>query len=273
MTAADKPAVRIFLSDVHLSQSNNNLAPDSPFCIFLRHLRSKPVSELFILGDLFDFWFEYRHVIFDEYFHILKLLSDLGENDIQIHLVVGNHDYWAGRFLRKTLGVQVHKGEAYLERDGLTLALMHGDGLNQRDIGFRLYRNICTRPLAIKALRILHPDVTMRLGRFFSALSRKTNSRLEKTMHRESQAIRVYARRLLHGKKADVVIAGHSHLPEFRRFEMNGHSGTYVNLGDWLKHFSYLVMRDAHFELLNYDPTQPDIFWDASCRRQLTRKA
>ena len=141
-TVSDDDRSRVFLSDVHLP-SRQGFAPQREVIErFLRGLRDKNIAAVYVLGDLFDLWFEYRSAIFSYHFGVLKEFAKLRDAGTQLHLVVGNHDYWAGSFLRDEVGFHIHTEPLIVEFDGRRVYMCHGDGLNRRDVVYRLLRPV-----------------------------------------------------------------------------------------------------------------------------------
>ena len=240
----------IFISDAHLGSGMNEAEKESMLIEFLKGMSPETVSAIYVLGDLFDFWFEYNSVILSQYFRVLSELSRTVERGIEIHLVVGNHDYWAGDFLEKTIGMEIHKDPIEIELDGLRVYMCHGDGLNPQDRGYRVLKIIVRNRVLIWALRLVHPDFVIGAVRRFSKLSRESASVAGKL--REDEGIRQFALdRLRDG--ADVVIAGHSHQPHDEIHEIDGKNKYYYNIGDMYQRFSYLEYSGGEFHLRHMD--------------------
>jgi UDP-2,3-diacylglucosamine hydrolase len=240
----------IFISDAHLGSGADEDRKERVLVEFLRSLSPETVSAIYILGDLFDFWFEYKSAILSQYFRVLSELSRTIESGIDIHLVVGNHDYWAGDFLENTIGMKVHKNPIEIELDGLRIYMCHGDGLNPQDLGYRALKVIVRNRALIWALRLVHPDFVLGAIRRFSKLSRDSASVAGKL--REDDGIRQFALKKLRDG-ADVVIAGHSHQPHDETHLIDGKKGRYYNIGDMYERFSYLEYSSGEFHLRHID--------------------
>lgn len=240
----------IFISDAHLGSGTDEAKKERALIEFLRSISPEDVSKIYILGDLFDFWFEYKSVIISQYFRVLSELARAVESGIEIHLVVGNHDYWAGDFLTKTVGMKVHYDPIEIQLDGLRVYVCHGDGLNPHDRSYRVLKAIVRNRALIWALRLAHPDFVVGLIRRFSKLSRESASVAGKL--REDEGIRKFALRKLRDG-ADVVITGHSHQPHDETHTIDGKSKRYYNVGDMYKRFSYLEYSDGEFRLKYID--------------------
>jgi UDP-2,3-diacylglucosamine hydrolase len=243
----------IFISDAHLGSGMNEAEKELVLIEFLRSMSPETVSTIYILGDLFDFWFEYKSAVLSQYFRVLNELSRTIECGIDIHLVVGNHDYWAGDFLENTIGMKIHKDPIEIELDGLRIYMCHGDGLNPQDRGYRILKAIVRNRILIWALRLVHPDFILGMIRRFSKLSRESTSVAGKL--REDDGIHQFALRKMRDG-VDVVIAGHSHQPHDEIHTIDGKSKRYYNVGDMYERFSYLEYSGGQFRLKNIDREQ-----------------
>jgi UDP-2,3-diacylglucosamine hydrolase len=237
----------IFLSDSHLGSGSNEAEKERALIDLLKALRPEEVSTLYILGDLFDFWFEYKSAILSRHFRVLSEISRVIESGIDVHLVVGNHDYWAGSFLTDTVGMKLHFDPIEIELDGLRVYLCHGDGLNPQDGGYKVLKAVVRNKALIWALRLVHPDFITGLIRRFSKLSRESVSVAGKL--REDEGIRRFAFRKLE-EGLDVVIAGHSHQPQTETLEIDGKTKIYFNVGDMYQSFTCIEYADRDFRLI-----------------------
>ncbi|HNR31018.1 MAG TPA: UDP-2,3-diacylglucosamine diphosphatase [Candidatus Hydrogenedentes bacterium] len=244
MTAT--PRETLIFSDVHLRVTEPERTRE--FAAFLRAIDPARFDRVVCLGDLFDFWFEYRHVVFSDYFEVLRAFAELRDAGIELHLVCGNHDFWAGRFLRETLGFRIHlAGELWFgERRAL---LVHGDGLNPDDWKYRLYKRIARNPFVIWAFRQLHPDWAMALARLVSHGSRTLYKVEDPAGGPEAQSLRDFARAVLKRGDADIVLCGHAHAATIEEFPTLVGTGLYVNPGDWLEHRAFAVWDGETFRL------------------------
>ncbi len=238
----------IVVSDVHLAVHEAGRPTMERFIAFLRQLDSAEVSRLIILGDLFDFWFEYRHVVFSGYFDVLRALARLRDEGVELHFIGGNHDFWGGRFLRDQLGITIHDGEARLPFGERQALLVHGDGLNPRDWAYRLYKRLARLRVVVALFRLIHPDWAMRLAQWVSHGSRSLHPR-DVSKGSEIKPLQDFARQALAEGRADVVMCGHSHYPVCETHPTPHGAGLYINTGDWLYHESYVEWDGAEFRL------------------------
>jgi len=199
-------------------------------------------DRLVILGDLFDFWFEYKHAIPKDHHHILFLIRELIRDGVAIDYISGNHDFWMGDFFTEQIGLSVYRDHLNTEYDGKQLHLIHGDGLAKGDRGYRVLKKILRNRLNIWLYRKLPPDWAIPLAKWVSGSSRRhTQGRHEHTF---APDYRAYAfDKLKEG--FDVVAIGHLHVPAYETSD----AGVYVNTGDFIDHFSYAKMQDGKITL------------------------
>ncbi|HOD65858.1 MAG TPA: UDP-2,3-diacylglucosamine diphosphatase [candidate division Zixibacteria bacterium] len=194
-------------------------------------------DRLVILGDLFDFWFEYRHAIPKDHHQVLFLLTDLVRRGIAVDYVSGNHDFWMDDFFATHIGVTVHRDHLDMAYGGRRLHLIHGDGLAPADRGYRLLKRILRHRFNIWLYRKLPPDWAIPLAKKVSGSSREYTSRRDHTFAKDYQAYA--AQRIKAG--FDVVVIGHLHIPVCTALG----GGIYVNTGDFIHHFTYAKIADG----------------------------
>ncbi len=236
-------ALYIF-SDAHLGCSSeekekNKVAKIAQMCALVKN----DGDRLVILGDLFDFWFEYKHAIPKEHHDVLFMLRDLIKHRVRIDYVSGNHDFWMDDYFEDQIGVHVHRDYLNMKYAGRKIHLLHGDGLAPGDRGYRILKKILRNRFNIWLYRKLPPDWAIPLAKYVSGSSREYNSRRDHTF---APAYEAYAQRRL-AEGYDVVAIAHLHIPVYKQFD----SGVYVNTGDFLHHFSY-VRIDADGIKLEY---------------------
>jgi len=236
-------ALYIF-SDAHLGSGSDELeALKQARIAELFELVKQNGERLVILGDLFDFWFEYKHAIPKEHTDTLFLLRDLVRRGITVDYVSGNHDFWMDDFFESHIGVHVHRDRLDLEYAGKRIHLLHGDGLARADRGYRLLKWILRNRFNIWLYRKLPPDWAIPLAKWVSGSSRQYNSRRDHTFLPD------YERYAIGRIEAgfDAVVIAHLHVPVC----VHRRSGTYINTGDFIHHFSYAVI-DAEGARLCY---------------------
>jgi len=227
-----------FFSDVHLGlgERSEEKARENQLLSFLRSILGN-ASMLFVVGDLFDFWFEYTTVIPKGFHRTLAALQEFTDRGIPVHYVAGNHDFWMGDFFSTELGMQVHRDPFDIAVDGRRLHLHHGDGLATNDTGYRLIKPVLRNRMNVRLYRWVHPDIGVRIARRSSRTSRAYTSQKD---FGEEEGMMKYATEQF-GRGVDVVVMGHRHKPSL--LTLGG--GTYVNLGDWITYNSYAVLREG----------------------------
>ncbi|HKP98624.1 MAG TPA: UDP-2,3-diacylglucosamine diphosphatase [Fibrobacteria bacterium] len=227
--------IAYFISDLHLGAGYRGLAPDRETLV-LRFLREKAcrAGHLFILGDLFEFWMEYRSFVPKDHFRVLAALEGLVRGGVEVHYLSGNHDFNLGSFFRDHLGLLVHDDEIRMDLQGKRLLMLHGDGLAASDWKYRIMKKVFRHPLSNRAFRLLHPDFGMGLAHAMSKASRdKHQNRPRRTEEYEAAA-----RSILADGRQDILMHGHTHAAFVKELP----EGIYVNSGEWLKRMEYVAM-------------------------------
>ncbi len=227
-----------FLSDFHLGVPDHasSLAREKKIVSFLDHAK-KDAAMIFVVGDLFDFWFEYRTVVPKGYVRILGKLAELTDNNIPVHFFVGNHDMWMSGYFEKELGIPVFFDNRTYTFNGKKFLVGHGDGLGPGDHGYKFIKKVFRNPICQFLFGLLPPFFGISLANFFSKRSRiMTGSNDEKFLGEEKEWLVVYTKEKLKEEHFDFFVFGHRHLPI--DFQLNERS-RYINLGDWIKYNSY----------------------------------
>jgi len=238
-----------FLSDAHLGAEAPQAehARTARLHDFLDSLAGR-ASTLYIVGDLFDFWFEYRTAIPRRHFHTLARLARLREAGVEIAYLNGNHDFWLGSFFRESLGIRTVTGALTVEAQGRRLWLHHGDGLVGGDLGYKLLRGILRSPVSIALYGLLHPDLAIPFAHQVSRWSRRSRGQEELRPERLWSEIAEPAFRSGH----DAALIGHFH----HSFERRDGGREFFVLGDWIDRFTYVELRQGRFELKTWpDPS------------------
>ncbi|KMQ52728.1 UDP-2,3-diacylglucosamine diphosphatase [Chitinispirillum alkaliphilum] len=242
---SDSRNTAYFISDAHFGISLPGFENrDKRFCEFVDSIKEN-ASHLFILGDLFDFWIEYKHAIRPDYFLILYQLRKLVESGVKVHYLAGNHDFALGSFLNNTVEISICSSTLDLTIQGKRIFLFHGDGILKRDVGYRILKKMLRNRINQKLYKMLHPGLGIPFGIFCSGSSRKHSSRLltpELVKEYRQAAVKKF------GSGYDVVMFGHTHHGEVVRFG----DKIYCNTGAWLKHYNYVSMKDGELTLWEF---------------------
>jgi len=232
----------VFLSDAHLGAESREreATREARLHGFLRALPGR-ASTLYIVGDLFDFWFEYRTAIPRRLFATLAVLQGLREAGIEIVYLNGNHDFWLGTFLHDSLGIRTVEGAVTVEQQGRRLWVHHGDGLVGGDLGYKLLRGVLRHPLSVALYGWLHPDLGIPLAHVVSGWSRQ--SRAHAALEPERLWREIALPRFAEG--FDGVIVGHFH----HAYERREAGREFFVLGDWIDRFTYAELLDGRITI------------------------
>lgn len=242
-----------FISDSHLGVPDyaKSLHRERLMVAWLDKV-SQDAEAIFLLGDIFDFWFEYRYVVPKGYVRLLGKLAMLSDKGIPIYYFTGNHDLWAFDYFAKELGVSLHRAPVEMQFQGKTLVIGHGDGLGPGDHGYKLLKRFFSNRLAQKLFSFLHPGFGVRLALYFSKKSRIANGQSDKKfLGPEKEALLQHCNKVLAEKHVDYFIFGHRHYPICFEVKPGSH---YINTGDWVTDFTYAVMEHGNISLLRFDP-------------------
>ncbi|MEO0079899.1 MAG: UDP-2,3-diacylglucosamine diphosphatase [candidate division WOR-3 bacterium] len=229
-------SARYFISDAHIGAGFSGA--EQRLNRFLEAIQGR-ADGLYILGDLFEFWFEYQRVVPRHGLRILGRLADLHQSGTKVVFLRGNHDYWLGYFLKREFGMIVAGDELAETVDGHRVYLTHGDGID-RGVVARLFRRLVRSRLNSSLYSLLHPDIGIGLARWVAGRSRELGAKLYL-----QEAMARFAERKIIKEGFEIVIMGHSHLPEERIFG----NGRYLNIGDWVKNFTYGLIQDGRVSL------------------------
>ncbi|MFT3978833.1 MAG: UDP-2,3-diacylglucosamine diphosphatase [Ferruginibacter sp.] len=227
-----------FLSDFHLGAPDaaSSLAREKKICRFLDSIKAS-AEEIFIVGDMFDFWFEYRQVVPKGFVRLLGKLGELTDSGIKIHFFVGNHDMWMSSYFRDELNIPVYFEPKDFVFHHKKFLIGHGDGLGPGDKGYKFMKKIFRNPLCQWLFGILPPYMGIGLANYFSRKSRaKTGTVDEVFLGEENEWLIIYSKEVLQQRHYDYFIFGHRHLPIDVKLADNSR---YINLGEWIKYFSY----------------------------------
>ena len=240
-----------FLSDFHLGAPNqqNSLLREKRIVQFLESIKHQ-AAEIFLLGDIFDFWFEYKTVVPKGYIRLLGKLAELTDAGIPLHIFVGNHDMWMKHYLTTQLNIPVYYTNQIFTRHGKQLFIGHGDGLGPADKGYKFIKKIFRNKFCIWAFGILHPNIGIGIANYLSRRSRaKTGTTDEVFLGESKEWLVAYCKRKLATNHYDYFLFGHRHLP----LNINlGNNSTYINTGDWITYNSYAVLAPSGTISLQY---------------------
>ena len=241
-----------FASDNHLGAPTPaaSLPREKKFIAWLDQIKDD-AAVIFLLGDLFDFWFEYKTVIPKGFTRTLGKLAELADAGISIHYFVGNHDLWMHGYFQEELNIPVYHKPCEFTFNGKTFFIGHGDGLGPGDKGFKRMKKVFTNPFFKFMFRWLHPDIGVKIAQYLSVKNKLISGESDAKFLGEDQEWLVqYAKRKLQEKHRDYFVFGHRHLP--LNIEL-GQNSSYVNLGDWIQYFTYARFNGQTLELKTYN--------------------
>lgn len=246
--------MHFFFSDAHLGLGTREQSREREHHVvrFLEYVGRQNPESLWIVGDLFDYWFEYRTVIPKEFVRTLGAIAALTDAGISVDYVIGNHDFGHKDFFESELGVRVHPDDVEQTISGKRTVIAHGDGKALNDTGYLILKKILRAPASNALWRWLHPDIGIGVAAGASRKSRDHTTKKNYGDERpgEVNGLQLFAQRKIEEDGADLVVMGHSHKATVLDFT----GGRYVNLGNWMgKERTYLVVDESTVELKRFE--------------------
>jgi len=237
-----------FASDLHLGLPDyeSSLKREKLFVKWLDEITTE-AEEIYLLGDIFDFWFEYRYTIPKGFVRFLGKITEITDAGIPVHFFTGNHDMWIFDYLPRETGMILHRKPLEKTIMGKTFFLAHGDGLGSGDIWYKMLKKIFASSFSQWLFARIHPNLGIRVANGWSHNNRYSRE-TPNFQGEDKEWLVLYAREYLKKQHKDYFVFGHRHLP--MNVEINGSS--IINLGDWLTHFSYGVFDGKNFELKTF---------------------
>lgn len=240
-----------FASDQHFGAPNaeQSFPREQKFVRWLDQVKSD-ADAIFLLGDLFDFWFEYKTVVPKGFVRVLGKLAEIRDSGIPIYFFVGNHDLWMADYFEKELNIPTYRDNKEFTFGTKTFLIGHGDGKGPGDKGYKRMKKVFNAPFSKWLYRWLHPDVGMKLAQYLSVKNKLISGNEDVVyLGEEKEWLVLYAKKKLETKHYDYFIFGHRHLPMIVEV---GENAKYVNLGDWIGYFTYGVFDGKNFELKEF---------------------
>jgi len=241
-----------FASDQHfgIPTHEKSMIREKKFVQWLDVVK-QDAEAIFLLGDLFDFWFEYKSVVPKGFVRVLGKLAEIRDSGIAIHFFIGNHDLWMRDYFEKELNIPVYHQPKEFTINNTSFFIGHGDGLGPGDKGYKRMKKVFVNPFSKWLYRWLHPDIGMRLGNYLSTKNKLISGDEDVVfLGEENEWLVQYCKRKLEVKQYDYFLFGHRHLP--MTIKLNEKS-TYINTGDWISHFTYAVFDGEKAELKKVD--------------------
>ncbi len=240
-----------FASDFHLGVPSyeKSLEREKRIVKWLDEIKAD-AAEIYLMGDVFDFWFEYRQTAPKGFIRLLGKIAEITDSGIPVTLFTGNHDMWMFDYLPKEIGVSIHREPITKIYNNKKFYLGHGDGLGPGDNGYKFIKKVFASPFCQWLFARLHPNFGMGMAHYWSHTSRASNGTKDETFHgEEKEWLAIYAKEILQKEHFDYFIFGHRHLP--MDIKLNDKS-RYINLGEWINYDSYAVFDGEQLELKNY---------------------
>jgi UDP-2,3-diacylglucosamine hydrolase len=237
-----------FISDAHLGlyPANRSAEREKMLVHWLDSIKEE-TEELYLLGDIFDFWHEYRKVVPRGFTRFLGKLAELSDNGTKIHFFTGNHDLWVYDYLPAEIGLKVYRKPVIRDLDGFRFYIGHGDGVGKGDTGYKLMKAIFTNPILQWLFARIHPNASLALGHRWSRSSRFAKGIIAEPYRGNEREWQVaFAREVIKYQPFDYFIFGHRHLAFDIRIDEKTHV---INLGDWITNFTYAVWQNKTLEL------------------------
>lgn len=256
-----------FASDFHLGIAGrlSSLERERQIVRWLEHIRTD-AEALYLVGDVFDFWFEYRAVVPRGYTRLLGKLAALRDEGLPIYFFTGNHDMWVFDYFEKELDIPTYREPVVRQIHGKTFIIGHGDGLGPADHGYKFLKEVFANRFSQWLFARLHPNFGFWLARYWSGRSRAANPGEKRFLGEAGEWLLQYANEQLEVQPADYFIFGHRHLPIDHTLR-DGRT-RYINLGDWLDYSSYAVFDGQNLKLAFFEQPSPVVFGNNAAHYQ-----
>lgn len=243
-----------FASDFHLGIQNSG--EREKMIVDWLDTAARDAGKIYLLGDLFDYWFEYKFHVPKGYVRFLGKLAEIRDSGIPIEIFTGNHDVWMFEYFPSELGIPVHRNAIMEDFDGKKFMLGHGDGLGPGDLGYKRLKKVFTNPVLQFLYRQIHPDLAWRIANFWSKKSRSQEAKPPPFLGKDKEWLIQYCEYKLRSfPDTDFFVFGHRHLPVF--YPLSNQKSHYINIGDWLNHNTYGVFDGKFFYLYQYGKEEP----------------
>ncbi|MDD6209530.1 MAG: UDP-2,3-diacylglucosamine diphosphatase [Bacteroidales bacterium] len=242
-----------FASDFHLgSPSHKNVLDVERKLVRWLNSIADEAKAIYLLGDIFDFWYELRMAVPKGFTRVLGKLAELNDQGVEIHLFVGNHDVWMFDYLPKEIGAVIHTGSLLTRIEGKTFFLAHGDGLGERSFGFRFIRWVFHNKFCQRLYSSIHPRWSFALAQYLSRKSRENGEKREADYKGEQgeELISFAKKHLAENPEIDFFVFGHRHI---LLDMMLSHNSRLFILGDWIRYFSYLEFDGTNVSLEQFE--------------------
>ena len=239
-----------FASDLHLGVPNRekSLVREKLFVQWLDEIKND-AEAIYLVGDIFDFWFEYKKAVPKGYVRLLGKLAEISDSGIPIHIFTGNHDMWLFDYLEDEINAHIYRKPIEISMKGKRFFISHGDGLGPGDNGYKLIKKIFKNKLCQWLFERIHPNLGISIAQYWSKKSRIANGEKDESYYGEKEWLTQFCKEKMKAIEVDYFIFGHRHLP----LEVDlGNNTIYINLGEWVNYNSYAVFDGKRLELKRY---------------------
>ncbi len=246
----------LFISDFHLGIPNEEESRKRELKIvrFLKSLEEK-ISHIYFLGDIFDFWFEYKNAIPKGYSRFFGQLANLSDQGVKLTFFKGNHDMWMFDYLKKEFNANVITNELLININGQKIFMHHGDGLGKGDYAYKLLKGFFRSSVCQWLFARLHPNFGIGIANFLSKKSRLANGKILPEQPLDKEILYQYIVKMHKELAANIYICGHRHLAMHKLLANNA---VYINTGNCFKDFNYAMLVGAKIELYNFEKSFDD---------------
>lgn len=241
-----------FASDFHLGVPNEkeSFYREKRIIRWLDEIKVD-AKEIFLVGDIFDFWFEYKHAIPKGFVRLQGKIAEITDSGIPVHVFTGNHDMWIFDYIPKELGVKLYREPITREFNNKKFFIGHGDGLGPGDHGYKFIKKVFASKVCQWLFARIHPNLGIGIGKYWSGKSRKVNHKKDVIYNGpENEWLVTYCNEVLEQQHYDYFIFGHRHLP--LEIDLN-HRAKYINLGEWVNYNTYAVFNGKTLELKTFE--------------------
>jgi len=240
-----------FASDLHLGlyPKYRSLEREKKVVHWLESIKDK-ASEIYLLGDIFDFWWEYKRVVPKGFTRFLGKIAELTDNGVKVHFMTGNHDMWINQYLSEETGMIIHRKPIIKKMNEKRFFIAHGDDLGPGDIGYKCLKKCFKNKVLQWFFSWLHPDIGIYIGQTWAKKSRYSKTLTDQFKGEDKERLVLFAKKILQNKPIDYFIFGHRHIPV--ELKLNKDT-TFINLGDWITHFTYGVFDGNGIQLKSFE--------------------
>lgn len=241
-----------FASDFHLGVPNREASREREERIIRwLNMAQQDAAEIFLVGDVFDFWFEYKHAIPKGFARLQGKIAEITDSGIPVHYFTGNHDMWVFTYFEEELGVKMYRKNAEFVWGEKKFLVGHGDGLGPGDHGYKFIKKVFANPVCQWLFGWIHPNIGIGIANFWSGRSRMANKgEDQKFLGEDEEWLAIYCKEVLQRQHYDYFIFGHRHLPLDLKV---GENSRYINLGEWVNYSSYAVFDGQNLSLLDFE--------------------